>query len=70
LAEKILHFKLLAAHSVGIPASEAQGLARSVLLGRAATFGPKQDVFQDNQWWAAPLGMVEVEMRCKLVSST
>jgi len=40
--EKMLRFKLPAAHSVRVPADDAQGLARSVFLGRAAIFGHKE----------------------------
>ena len=38
LAEKVLQFKLSAAHSVSIPTGKARALLHTVLLGRTALF--------------------------------
>jgi hypothetical protein len=43
LVEKLLQFKLPDGHTIRIPAGQAQGVARSVLLGRAAIFSHEQD---------------------------
>ena len=49
LVKKMLKFKLPAAHSVRFPAGEALGLARSVLLWRAAIFIHREnDSIQDS----------------------
>jgi hypothetical protein len=43
LADKILQFNLPTAHTVRVPAGEAQALYRNVLLGRAAIFGHEEN---------------------------
>jgi len=49
LTEKMLQFKLPAAHSVSVPAGEALGLHRTALLGRSTIFGHEEnDGFQDS----------------------
>ena len=43
LAEKMLQFKLPAAHSVRVPAGEGRALHRTALLGLVAIFGHEEN---------------------------
>jgi hypothetical protein len=53
----MLQFKLPATQSVHVPAGDAQGVARSVHLGRAAIFGHEEDDgLQDSPWAGCPCG--------------
>jgi hypothetical protein len=57
LAKKMLQFKLPAAHYVRVPACEAQGFHCTVLLGRAAIFGHKENNgLQDSPRAGCPCG--------------
>ena len=57
LAEKELQLELSAPHSVSIPEREAQGVTRTLLLGRADIFGHEEkDGLQDSRWAGCPCG--------------
>ena len=72
LAEKMLQFKLPAAHSVRIPAGEAQGFTQyrppKGVLPYSAT--KKMTVFKTARGRAAAVGREEVDVRSRPVSST
>ena len=63
--EKMIQFKLPAAHSVRIPADEAQGFTP---LPYSAT--KRMTVFRTAQEWTAPVGREEMDERSLRVSTT
>jgi hypothetical protein len=72
LAEKMLQFKLPAAHSVRIPAGEAQGFT-SFCPPRACCHIRLRNgitVFKTARGRAAPVGREEMDVRSRRVSST
>jgi hypothetical protein len=55
LAEKMLQFKLTAAHFVRVPAGQAPGFTPYVLLGRAAICDHEENNgLQDSPWAGCP----------------
>ena len=57
MADKMLQLKLPAAHSVRVPAGEAQGFASTVFLGRAPIFGHEENNgLQDSPRAGCPCG--------------
>ena len=57
LAEKMLKLKLPAAHSVRVPAGEAQGFTRTVFLGCTAILGHEENGgLQDSPRAGCPCG--------------
>jgi len=57
VTEKVLQLKLSSAHSVSIPAGEAQGFTPYRLLGRAAIFGHEENnALQDSPRAGCPCG--------------
>jgi len=71
LAEKMLQFKFPPAHSVCIPAGEAQGFTPLYSWGVLPYWATKRmTIFRTAQGRAAPVGREEMDVRSRRVSST
>jgi len=70
LVEKMLQFKLPAAHSVRVPAGEAQGFSSLRPPKACCHIRPQKTVFRTARGRAAPVRREEMDVRSRPVSST